>query len=106
MGGLDARQIGLIGAAIRAVYAKAAALPGSVPRESMLQEELRAQAREAQDADAVDVAATLRNLADRLSEYCGEGTYAYLFDRETTVPAEARLVVFARAAARNPSCGS
>ena len=60
----------------------------------MLQEELRAQAREAQDADAVDVAATLRNLADRLSEYCGEGTYAYLFDRETTVPAEARLVVF------------
>ena len=94
MGGLDARQIGLIGAAIRAVYAKAAALPGSVPRESMLQEELRAQAREAQDADAVDVAATLRNLADRLSEYCGEGTYAYLFDRETTVPAEARLVVF------------
>ena len=37
--------------------------------------------------DAVDVAATLRNLADRLSEYCGEGTYAYLLDRATTVPA-------------------
>jgi len=94
MGGLDARQIGLIGPAIRAVYAKAAQLPGSKPRESMLQEELRAQAREAQDADAVDVAATLRNLADRLSEYCGEGTYAYLLDRETTVPLEAPLVVF------------
>ena len=45
-------------------------------------------------ADAVDVAATLRNLADRLSEYCGEGTYAYLLDRETTVPSDARLVVF------------
>ena len=94
MGGLDARQIGMIGAAIRAVYAKAAALPGSRPRESMLQDELRAQAKEAQDADAVDVAATLRNLADRLAEYCGEGTYAYLFDRETTVPLEAPLVVF------------
>ena len=94
MGGLDARQIGMIGAAIRAVYAKAAALPGSKPRESMLQDELRAQAKEAQDADAVDVAATLRNLADRLAEYCGEGTYAYLFDRETTVPLEAPLVVF------------
>ena len=94
MGGLDARQIGMIGAAIRAVYAKAAALPGSEPRESMLQDELRAQAKEAQDQDAVDVAATLRNLADRLSEYCGQGTYAYLLDRETTVPADAPLVVF------------
>ena len=94
MGGLDARQIGMIGAAIRAVYAKAAALPGSQPRESMLQDELRAQAREAQDQDAVDVAATLRNLADRLSEYCGQGTYAYLLDRATTVPADAPLVVF------------
>jgi hypothetical protein len=94
MGGLDARQVGMIGAAIRAVYAKAAALPGSQPRESMLRDELRAQAREAQDADAVDVAATLRNLADRLAEYCGEGTYAHLLDRETTVPLEAPLVVF------------
>ena len=60
----------------------------------MLQDELRAQAREAQDQDAVDVAATLRNLADRLSEYCGQGTYAYLLDRATTVPADAPLVVF------------
>jgi len=94
MGGLDARQVGMIGAAIRAVYAKAASLPGSRPRESMLRDELRAQAKEAQDADAVDVAATLRNLADRLAEYCGEGTYAYLLDRETTVPLEAPLVVF------------
>jgi type IV secretory pathway VirB4 component len=94
MGGLDARQVGLIGAAIRAVYAKAAALPGPQPRESMLRDELRAQAREAQDQDAVDVAATLRNLADRLSEYCGEGTYAHLLDRETTLPVDARLVVF------------
>ena len=94
MGGLDARQVGMIGAAIRAVYAKAAALPGSQPRESMLRDELRAQAQEAQEADAVDVAATLRNLADRLAEYCGEGTYAYLLARETTVPLRAPLVVF------------
>jgi hypothetical protein len=94
MGGLDARQIGMIGAAIRAVYAKAANLPGQQARESMLQDELRGQAEEAQRSDAVDVAATLRNLADRLSEYCGEGTYAYLLDRETTVPSDARLVVF------------
>ena len=39
MGGLDARQQGLLGAAVRAVYAKAAALPGQTPRESMLQDE-------------------------------------------------------------------
>jgi TraG P-loop domain len=95
MGGLDTRQVGLLGAAIRAVYAKAAALPGSpTPRESLLQDELRAEAAEAQAQDAFDVAATLRNLADRLAEYCGEGTYAHLLDRDTTVPADSRLVVF------------
>jgi TraG P-loop domain len=94
MGGLDARQQGLLGAAVRAVYAKAAALPGHKPRESMLQQELRAQAKEAQNQDAVDVAATLRNLADRLAEYCGDGTYAHLLDRATTVPEDAPLVVF------------
>ena len=94
MGALDGRQVGLLGAAIRAVYAKAAALPGQRPRESMLQQELRAQAQEAQKAEAVDVAATLRNLADRLAEYCAEGTYAHLLDRHTTLPAGAPLVVF------------
>ena len=93
MGGLTPREVGLIGAAIRAVYNKAAAL-GDQPRETMLQAELRAQAREAQDQQAVDVAATLRNLADRLAEYCGDGTYAYLLDRDTTLPSDARLVVF------------
>jgi TraG P-loop domain len=93
MGGLDTREIGLIGPAIRAVYAKAAALHAR-PTESMLQQELRAQANEAQHQDAVDVAATLRNLADRLTEYCSDGTYAYLLDRQTTLPVDARLVVF------------
>jgi hypothetical protein len=93
MGGLDTREVGLLGPAIRAVYAKAAAL-GTRPTESMLQQELRAQASEAQAQDAVDVAAMLRNLADRLTEYCADGTYAYLLDRETTLPTDARLVVF------------
>src|SRR3954454_8692579 len=94
MGELDSRQRSLLGAAIRAVYAKAAALPGSRPRESMLREELLAQAQDALHAAAPDVAATLRNLADRLGEYCGEGTYAYLLDRTSTVPGDAPLVVF------------
>ena len=43
---------------------------------------------------AVDVAAMLRNLAMRLTEYCGEGTYAYLLDRPSTVPVDSPLVVF------------
>ena len=94
MGGLDARETGLLGAAVRAVYAKAAALPGSRPRESMLRDELRAEADDALRADAPDVAATLRNLADRLAEYCADGTYAYLLDRDSTVPGDAPLVVF------------
>jgi hypothetical protein len=94
MGGLDARETGLLGAAVRAVYAKAAALPGSRACESMLREELLAEAADALRADAADVAATLRNLADRLAEYCGDGTYAYLLDRRSTVPEDAPLVVF------------
>jgi type IV secretory pathway VirB4 component len=36
----------------------------------------------------------LRNLAERLGEFCGDGSYAYLLDRETTVPTDSPLVVF------------
>ncbi len=93
MAGLDGQQSALLANAIRAVYAKAAAL-GQGPRESMLRAELRAQANDAQSDGAVEVAASLRNLADRLGEYCDQGTYAHLLDRETTVPLDARLVVF------------
>jgi hypothetical protein len=93
MGRLDGRQLGMLASGIRAVYGKAAALGGR-PTESLLREELRAQAEEAQRADAPEIAATLRNLADQLSEYCGEGTYAYLLDRPTTVPLDSPLVIF------------
>ena len=93
MGHLDGQQLGMLASGIRAVYGKAAALGGS-PTESLLREELRAQADDAQKADAPEIAATLRNLADQLSEYCGEGTYAYLLDRETTVPVDSPLVIF------------
>ena len=47
----------------------------------------------------------LRNLADRLSEYCGEGTYAYLLDRPTTVAADAPLVVFDTRRCPDRRCG-
>jgi TraG P-loop domain len=93
MGRLDGQQLGMLASGIRAVYGKAAAL-GSSPTESLLRDELRAQADDAQKADAPEIAATLRNLADQLSEYCGEGTYAYLLDRETTVPVDSPLVIF------------
>ena len=93
MGRLDGQQLGMLASGIRAVYGKAAAL-GSSPTESLLREQLRAQADDAQKADAPEIAATLRNLADQLSEYCGEGTYAYLLDRPTTVPLESPLVIF------------
>jgi hypothetical protein len=93
MGRLDGQQLGMLASGIRAVYGKAAGLGGS-PTESLLREELRAQADDAHKADAPEIAATLRNLADQLSEYCGEGTYAYLLDRPTTVPLDSPLVIF------------
>jgi hypothetical protein len=93
MGRLDGQQLGMLASGIRAVYGKAAGLE-TRPTESMLRDELRAQAEDAQRADAPEIAATLRNLADQLSEYCGEGTYAYLLDRSTTVPLDSPLVIF------------
>jgi hypothetical protein len=92
--GLDKTEIAQLGEAIRAVYAKAATLENETPRESMLRDELQAMAEHNQRHGAVDVAVMLRNLAMRLNEYCGDGTYAYLLDRETTVPADSPLVVF------------
>jgi adenylylsulfate kinase-like enzyme len=93
MGRLDGQQLGMLASGIRAVYGKASAV-GPSPTESMLREELRAQADDAHKADAPEIAATLRGLADQLGEYCGEGTYAYLLDRPTTVPRDSPLVIF------------
>ena len=47
MGHLDGQQLGMLASGIRAVYGKAAALESS-PTESLLREELRAQAADAQ----------------------------------------------------------
>ncbi len=91
--GLTTLERSQVGAAIRAVYARAAA-SGAVPRESMLREELFERGRQEQGQGSVDIAGVLRNLAERLGEYCGEGAYAYLLDRETTVTSESPLVVF------------
>src|ERR1035438_2722080 len=43
---------------------------------------------------SVGIAESLRNLSMRLNNYIGDGPYAYLADRPTTIPADAPLVVF------------
>lgn len=91
--GLTTLERSHLGAAIRAVYAHAS-LAGTRPRESMLREELLRRSEEERRDGATEVAAVLRNLSERLGEFCGDGAYAYLLDRHTTVPADSPLVVF------------
>ena len=93
--GLGKAEIALLGEAIRAVYAKAADARGrDAARVAAARRAASRWPSTTRRTGAVDVAALLRNLAERLDEYCGEGTYAYLLDRETTVPADSPLVVF------------
>ena len=93
MGRLDGQQLGMLASGIRAVYGKAAGLDGQ-PTESMLRDELRAQA---------DGRAQGRRARDRRHppqprrpavRVLREGTYAYLLDRPTTVPLDSPLVIF------------
>src|SRR3954469_15450221 len=91
--GLDALERNLLEVAIRAVYARAAR-ERIVPRERLLFEDLRRRAAQEADAGAEDVASVLRTLAERIASFVDEGSYAYLLDRETTVPADAPLVAF------------
>jgi hypothetical protein len=91
--GLSTLARAQLGSAIRAVYARAAEA-GTSPRESMLREELLDRAAAEQSAGSTEIAAVLRELGEQLGEYCGDGAYAYLLDRETNVPADAPLIVF------------
>ncbi|MBS1679776.1 MAG: hypothetical protein JST08_20610 [Actinobacteria bacterium] len=91
--GLSTLERAQLGAAIRAVYARATE-EGVAPHESMLRDELLLRSEEEKTEEAIDVAALLRNLAERLGEFCGDGSYAYLLDRETTVPDDCPIVVF------------
>jgi TraG P-loop domain len=91
--GLDALERNLLEVAIRAVYARAAR-EGLEPRESLLRDELRRRAEQEAAAGATEVASKLRTLSERLASFCEEGSYAYLLDRTTTVPADAPLVAF------------
>ena len=92
--GLGKAELAQLGEAIRAVYA-------APPRSRTSRRASRCCATSCwrwpsfhQRDGAAELAALVRNLAMRLSEWCGEGTYAYLLDRPTTVPADSPLVVF------------
>jgi hypothetical protein len=83
--GLSALERNLLGLAIRRAYASA--VEQETPaRESLLQAVLIDMANEtASRRDGSQENATIyRTLADRLTEYVGEGSYGHLFDRLTT----------------------
>lgn len=92
--GLTRSELAQLGEAIRAVYARSATLEDQPPCESMLRDELLAVAGFHQREGAHELAAAARSLATRLNEWCGDGSYAYLLDRPTTVPDDSPLVVF------------
>ena len=91
--GLTALEENLLGRAIREVYERCV-VTREAPRELLLQETLSARAASEAQAGAGQMADALRDLAARLHNFCGEGPYAYLADRPTTVPHDAPLVVF------------
>ena len=91
--GLDALERNLLEVAIRAAYARATR-EHLIPRERLLSDELRRRAEHEAGAGAEEVAAVLRTLAERIASFVDDGSYAYLLDRETTVPADAPLVAF------------
>ncbi len=91
--GLSDLEANLLGLAIAEVYARCA-LTGEEPRELLLQEELERRYHQERGEGSVGIAESLRNLSMRLNNYIGDGPYAYIADRPTTIPADAPLVVF------------
>jgi hypothetical protein len=91
--GLTDLESNLLGLAIAEVYERCA-LTGEEPRELLLQEELERRYHTERRDGSVGIAEALRNLSMRLNNYIGDGPYAYLADRPTTIPAGAPLVVF------------
>jgi hypothetical protein len=91
--GLTVTERAQLDTAIRQVYAWAANRRLK-PRESMLRAALLERAETEREADNPELASMLRHLAERLSEFCDEGSYAYLLDRDTNVPVDAPVIVF------------
>jgi hypothetical protein len=91
--GLSDLEANLLGLAINDVYARCA-MTGEEPRELLLQQELERRYRAERSEGSIGIAEALRNLSMRLNNYVGEGPYAYLTDRATTISPGAPLVVF------------
>lgn len=91
--GLSDLESNLLGLAIGEVYGRCA-LTGEEPRELLLQEELERRYETERADGSVGVAEALRNLSMRLTNHVGDGPYAYLTDRPTTIPVGSPLVVF------------
>ncbi|HXE43795.1 MAG TPA: hypothetical protein VN635_01220 [Conexibacter sp.] len=91
--GLSTLERSQLGGAIRGAYERAAA-DGVVPRESLLKAELEERAAQEQRDGSPDVAFALRNLAERLGEFCGRGAYAHIADQPSTHVADTPLLVF------------
>jgi hypothetical protein len=91
--GLTDLESNLLGLAIAEVYERCA-LTGEEPRELLLQEELERRYHSERDEGSAGIAEALRNLSMRLNNYVGDGPYAYLTDRPTTILPDAPLIVF------------
>jgi hypothetical protein len=91
--GLTMSERSHLGAAIRQVYLRSCLPSEGEPCESALRNELERRADEHANT-APEMALELRNMVTRLGEFCGDGSYAYLMDRRTSVSTDAPLVVF------------
>ena len=91
--GLTDLESNLLGLAIAEVYERCT-LTGEEPRELLLQEELERRYHKERNEGSVGIAEALRNLSMRLNNYVGDGPYAYLTDRPTTILPDAPLIVF------------
>ncbi|RKQ90501.1 hypothetical protein C8N24_0306 [Solirubrobacter pauli] len=87
--GLSPLERSQLSIAIREVYDDAART-GYVPCESYLQDMLLRRASDEAKAEegSVEIAAINRSLAERLHDYVGNGAYATLLDRPTTIDAD------------------
>lgn len=90
---LDPRDHALLSLAIRAVYEQARIL-GEVPRETLLQLELKKRAQQEREDQNHELASRLSQLAEGLHDYVGDGAGAYLADRRTSVPEDSPLIIF------------
>ena len=80
--------------AIRTTYSHCART-GKVPREGELVALMRASADyEARDGQSGAMVDALRSLVSELSEFVAGGTHAAMWDRETSLPADAPLLIF------------